>query len=143
MLCSPSAHFSRRTLLRAAGASGLLWLTPIAERLARAQEEAPRGKPAKSVIVLWMEGGPSQLETFDPHPNSDVSFGSKAIDTAMPGIQLGEGFEQIAELMPHIAMVRSVISKEGDHERATYNVKNGWRPDPTLIHPSLGAILTH
>jgi hypothetical protein len=120
-----------------------LWLTPIAERLARAAEAAPRGQAAKSVIVLWMQGGPSQLETFDPHPNSAVSFGSKAIDTAVPGIQLGEGLDQLAELMPHVSLVRSIISKEGDHERATYNLKNGWRPDPTLIHPSLGAILTH
>jgi hypothetical protein len=45
--------------------------------------------------------------------------------------------------MPEIALVRSVVSKEGDHERATYNVKTGWRPDPTLIHPALGAVLCH
>src|SRR5690606_22029783 len=102
-----------------------------------------RGKPAQSIIVLWMQGGPSQLETFDPHPNSGVSFGAQAIDTAAPGIQLGAGFEQLAEQMPQIALVRSIVSKEGDHERATYNLKTGWRPDPTLVHPSLGAILTH
>lgn len=141
--CHSVDHFSRRTLLRAAGASGLLWLTPIAERLAKAEEAAPRGKPAKSIIVLWMQGGPSQLETFDPHPNSAVAFGAQAIDTAVPGIQLGAGFEQLAEQMPHVALVRSIVSKEGDHERATYNLKTGWRPDPTLVHPSLGAILTH
>src|SRR3954467_10031551 len=96
--CHSNEHFSRRTLLRAAGASGLLWLTPIAERLARAAETAPRGKPAKSIIVLWLQGGPSQLETFDPHPGKQVSYGSKAIDTATPGIQLGEGFDQLAEM---------------------------------------------
>lgn len=141
--CNSADHFSRRTLLRAVGASGLLWLTPIAERLARAADAAPRGKPAKSIIVLWLQGGPSQLETFDPHPKSAVAFGSTAIDTAVPGIQLGQGFDQLAELMPHVALVRSVVSKEGDHERATYNVKTGWRPDPTLVHPALGAILTH
>jgi hypothetical protein len=141
--CHSNDHFSRRTLLRAAGASGLLWLTPIAEQLARAADEAPRGKPAKSIIVLWLQGGPSQLETFDPHPGKPVAFDSKAIDTAVPGLQLGAGFEQLAEQMTHVALVRSIVSKEGDHERATYNVKTGWRPDPTLIHPSLGAILTH
>lgn len=141
--CNSAEHFHRRTLLKAAGASGLLWLTPIAELLARAEEKSPRSKPARSVIVLWMQGGPSQLETFDPHPGSAVAYGSKAIETAVPGIQLGEGFDQLAELMPHIALVRSLVSKEGDHERAVYNVKTGYRPDPTLIHPALGAILCH
>ena len=67
--CGSLSHVNRRTLLKAAGLSGLCWLTPLAERLARAADDAPRGKPAKSVIVLWMQGGPSQLETFDPHPD--------------------------------------------------------------------------
>ncbi len=141
--CLSADHFSRRTLLRAAGASGLLWLTPIAEMLARAEESAPHGKPAHSIIVLWMQGGPSQLETFDPHPGSKVGGESKAINTAVKGIQLGEGFHQLAELMPDLTLVRSIVSKEGDHERATYNVKTGYRPDPTLVHPSLGAVLCH
>jgi hypothetical protein len=56
---------------------------------------------------------------------------------------IGEGLPLLAEQMDHIALVRSVVSKEGDHERATYNVKTGYRPDPTLQHPSLGAILCH
>lgn len=141
--CHSTDHFTRRSLLKVVGASGLLWLTPIAEHLARAAEAAPRGKPAKSIIVLWLQGGPSQLETFDPKPKSAVAFGSGAIETAAKGIQLAEGFDQLAELMNDVALVRSVVTKEGDHERATYNVKTGWRPDPTLVHPSLGAILTH
>jgi hypothetical protein len=45
--------------------------------------------------------------------------------------------------MHHVSLVRSLVSKEGDHERATYNVKTGFRPDPTLVHPSLGAIVCH
>src|SRR5687768_16464891 len=77
--CGSFSHVIRRTLLKAAGLSGLCWLTPLAERLARAAEEAPRGKPAKSVIVLWMQGGPSQFETFDPHPDPDskIAGGTK------------------------------------------------------------------
>src|SRR5262249_58912142 len=57
---------------------------------------------------------------------------------------------QIADLLPHTAreihglcVIRSMISKEGDHERGTYLVKTGYRPDPTIVHPSLGAIVTH
>jgi hypothetical protein len=147
--CFSSSHLSRRTLLQKTAAGvGLAWLTPIAEQLARAEEAAPKGSPAKSVIVLWMEGGPSQLETFDPHPETEIGgrdpmSAVKAIDTAVKEIQIGEHYPRVAEQMEHISLIRSVVSKEGDHERGTYTMKNGWVPDPTLIHPSLGAILCH
>jgi hypothetical protein len=45
--------------------------------------------------------------------------------------------------MHRATLVRSMVSKEGDHERATYNMKTGWRPDPTLVHPAIGAVLCH
>lgn len=140
--CGTKSHFSRRTLL-AAGAMGATWLTPLATALARSAEKSDEKKRPRSVIVLWLQGGPSQLETFDPHPGSDIAADSKARDTAVKGIQLGEGFEQVADLMQDISIVRSVMSKEGDHERATYNVKTGFRPDPTLVHPSIGSIICH
>lgn len=140
--CGPD-HFHRRTLLKAAGASGLCWLTPLAEVLARASEAAPRGMPAKSVIVLWMAGGPSQLETFDPKPDSNIAAGTKARKTSAKSVQIAADYEQLADQMHQVSLVRSVVSKEGDHERATYAVKTGYRPDPTLIHPSIGAILCH
>ena len=141
--CGTAEHWNRRTLLKAAGAAGLAWLTPLADRLARAAESAPRGDRPQSVIVLWLQGGPSQLETFDPHPGSEAAAGSTAIATAVRGIQLAAGFEQLAEQMKSVSIVRSVVSKEGDHERATYNMKTGFRPDTTLIHPSLGAVVAY
>jgi hypothetical protein len=128
----------------ALGLSGISWLTPLAERLARADELAPQHRPAKSLIVLWMAGGPSQWETFDPHPGTKSSHDStKAIKTAAKDIQIADNLPLIAEQMDSISLVRSLISKEGDHERASHNVKTGYRPDPTLVHPSLGAIVCH
>ena len=141
--CGSLDHLSRRTLLKLGGLTGLMWLTPIAQLLARAEERAPRGKPARSVIILWQAGGPSQLETFDPHPDSKISFGTKAIKTSVPGIQLAEGFSCLAEVMNDISLVRSVVSKEADHERAVYNMKTGYRPNPTIVHPSIGAVVCH
>lgn len=141
--CGSSDHLSRRTLLKLAGASGLAWLTPLAQLLARAEETAPRGKPARSIVVLWMAGGPSQLDTFDPHPVSKASDGAKPIRTAAPGIPLAEGFGRLAEVMGDVALVRSVVSQEADHERAAYTMKTGYRPAPTIVHPSVGAILCH
>jgi hypothetical protein len=127
----------------ATGLGGLAWLTPVAHLLGRAQEKASAHAPAKSVIMLWMAGGPSQLETFDPHAGKTIAGDTRAINTSVKGVQFAHGLPQVAEVMHELTLVRSMVSKEGDHERATYNVKTGYRPDPTLIHPSIGAVLCH
>ena len=143
--CDGSGYISRRRLLHTAGFGGLAWLTPVAHWLARAQQkDLPRAQ-AKSVILLWMAGGPSQLETFDPKPNApeEIAGGTGAIETSIKGVQFAEGLPRVAEVMDELTVVRSMISKEGDHERATYNLKTGYRPDPTLVHPSIGAVVCH
>ncbi|MFP6904860.1 MAG: DUF1501 domain-containing protein [Verrucomicrobiota bacterium] len=138
--CHTPDHTSRRTLLKAVGLSGISWLTPLSHLLARESEAKDM---AKSVILLWLDGGPSQLDTFDPHPGTKIGGETRAINTALKGVQLAEGLEQTAELMQDISLIRSVTSKEGDHERAAYNMKTGYRPSPTVVHPSMGAILCH
>ena len=139
--CGSREHFSRRSALKLLGLSGLAWLTPLGEMIARAGEK--QDQQAKSLILLWLDGGNSQLETFDPHAGKNIAEGTGAIETNVKGIQLASGMERVAEQMDSIALVRNVVSKEGDHERAVYNVKTGYRPDPTLVHPSIGALLTH
>jgi uncharacterized protein (DUF1501 family) len=133
---------TRRGFLRLAGLAGATWLTPVSHLLARAAEGP--GKPqAQSIILLWLQGGPSQLETFDPHPDTRIAAGTGAIPTAVKGIQFAPGLEQTADQMGSLAVIRSLVSKEGDHERGTYTMKTGFRPDPTVVHPSLGAICCH
>ena len=63
-------------------------MTPLADALAVRSERS--GERPRSIILLWLQGGASQLETFDPHPDSEVSYGAKAIRTALPGVLLGE-----------------------------------------------------
>lgn len=133
----------RRQFLKWSGLGALSWLTPVGQLLARDAERAGRGAPAQSIILLWMAGGPSQLETFDPHPDSDIAGGTRAIATRIKGVQLAEGLPLLAEQMESISLVRSMVSKEGDHERGTYLMKTGYRPDPTVVHPSIGAICCH
>lgn len=128
--------FTRRAFL-----ANFAWLTPLGLQLARSAEASK--EPPKSVIVLWLSGGPSQLETFDPKPGTRIAAGSTAIDTAVKGVQLGAGFDRLAVEMGSVALVRSLVSQEGDHERGTYFLKTGYRPDPTVIHGSLGAIICH
>jgi hypothetical protein len=139
----PHHPFDRRRFLQLAGLGALSWLTPVGQILARAAEKAGEKDQAQSVILLWLGGGPSQLETFDPHPGTEIAGDTQAIATAARGIQLAQGFEQLAEQMESVALVRSVMSKEGDHERGTVLMKTGFRPDPTVVHPSIGAICCH
>ncbi|MDF1658364.1 MAG: DUF1501 domain-containing protein [Verrucomicrobiales bacterium] len=139
--CGKPEHLSRRTLLRSAGFAGLSWLTPLSQLLAIGAEKSP-SRP-KSVIVLWMQGGASQLETFDPHPNSKISFGSTSIKTAVKGIEFGAGLDQTAEIANEFSVLRSVTGDEGDHARAIYHTKTGFRPFPGVVHPSTGAIMSH
>ncbi len=141
--CGSAAHLSRRTLLRWGGAAGMAWLTPLSRILAREAEVAPRGKPARSVIILWMAGAPSQLESFDPHPDSAIAYGGRAIGTAIKGVKLGEALPQVAAQLGDVTLIRSMMSKEADHERAVYNMKTGYRPNPTVVHPSIGAVVCH
>jgi hypothetical protein len=135
------AHWSRRSLLKSSALAGLGWLTPLAHQLARGAEAT--GRRPKSVIVLWMEGGMSQLESFDPHPGRAIAYGGRAITSAAKGVSFGAGLPLTAEWANDFSVLRSVTSKEGDHSRATYNVKTGYRPFPNLVHPSIGSILCH
>ena len=131
---------SRRDCLRASAGLGLSFLLPALDLKAA---NARGGERKKSVIVLWMAGGPSQLETWDPHPGTEIGGSTTAIDTKLPGLQIASLFPQMAEQIQHLNVIRSLTSKEGDHERGTYMLKTGYRPDPTTLHPSLGAIVSH
>ena len=134
-----AVSFSRREFCRISSLSTLAWLSAGAMTLA---DSVPRNKRKrhKAMILLWLKGGPSQFETFDPHPGIAAGGPTKALATAVPGIELAEGLPRVAEQMESIALVRSMVGKEGDHGRGRYLMKTGYRPNPTVIHPSIGAI---
>lgn len=140
ILPSSAALLNRRGLLALAGAWGVSWgASLLSPRQARARGlERPT-----SLLTIWLSGGPSQLETWDPHPGSVIGGDTQAIDTSLPGVQIAGFYPQLAEQLAHLNVLRSLVSKEGDHERGTYLVKTGYRPDPTLVHPAVGAIVAH
>ncbi len=131
-------ELSRRDFLQLAAALGVSFALPGLEGRA-ADERGSHRK--KSLITLWLDGGPSQLETWDPHPGALIGGPTKAIDTKLPGLQIADLYPHVAEEIHHLSVIRSLVSKEGDHERGTYLLKTGFRPEPTLKHPSIGAIL--
>lgn len=96
-------------------------------------------REGRSMILLWMSGGPSQLETFDPKPGTANGGPTKAIQTSVPGIQIANGWERTARVLPHLSVLRSMTNKEGNHQRATYQLHTGYVPSGSVKHPSLGA----
>ena len=98
-------------------------------------------KRQMACILLWMNGGPSQLETFDPKPGTDHGGETKAIDTAVPGIKIAEGWSRLAGVMDDVAIIRSMTNKEGNHQRATYQLHTGYSPSGTVKHPGFGSVV--
>jgi hypothetical protein len=137
---SPRSDHSRRDFLRhsAAGLGVSLsgWLDVLATRA------AATGVTHKSCILLWMDGGPSHLDTFDPKPDApeNIRGDYRAISTSVPGIQISEHFPKFARLMHDAAILRGMTTSEGAHGRARYYMHTGYREGSGgLVHPSLGA----
>ena len=97
-------------------------------------------KRQMACILLWMGGGPSQLDTFDPKPDHANGGSIKTIETAVPGIRIAEGWEHTAKVMNDVALIRSMTNKEGNHQRAAYQVHTGYAPTGTLKHPNIGCV---
>jgi uncharacterized protein (DUF1501 family) len=129
---------SRRTFLRglAAGsaAAALSWKDNVALHAAELR------KRGMACILLFMTGGPSQLETFDPKPGKDTGGPTKAISTAVPGIEIAEGWTNVAKAMKEIAIIRSMTNKEGAHPRAQYQLHTGYIPSGAVKYPTFGSI---
>lgn len=139
--------FSRRDLLRIAAASlgGVScsgWLPKIAAA-AEAQAQLGKDRP-KACILLWMQGGPSQMETLDPKPGHKNGGPTKSIKTAVPGIEIADNLPGLAKQMRDVALIRSMKTREGDHGRATQLMMTGYRPMGGAIeYPVLGSLVSH
>src|SRR5262245_17770130 len=96
-------------------------------------------KQGRSCILLWMAGGPSQFETFDPKPGAETQGPTKAIATSVPGLHVAEHWPMMARRMNDVALIRSMTSSEGNHGRATYLLHTSYSPSGGVTHPGLGS----
>lgn len=95
---------------------------------------------AKRVIYLFMEGGMSHLDTFDPKPENKEAQGPvKAIGTNVDGIRVTEYLPRLAKQMHHIALLRTLSHSQGNHEPGQYKFRTGQDEQPGILHPALGA----
>ena len=98
---------------------------------------------AKTVIELWMWGGPSQLESFDPKPDASADYnnGLKAIPTNVPGLSIHEWWPELAKCADLYSVIRTMTHPHFGHETATYLMQTGRNPGGGDVYPAIGAVI--
>lgn len=136
---------ARRDFVRIGGLSALGLSLPALLQLRSGQgAEATKAK-AKSCIVIWLDGGPSHLETFDLKPDapSEVRGPFASIPTAVDGIRICEHLPKLAERMKQAALIRSLTSPLGEHNLGTHYLLTGYAPTPAIEYPAIGSVVGH
>jgi hypothetical protein len=131
---------SRRDFIRVGGLSALGLSLP---GLLKANAAPAPGKKDISCILLWMGGGPSHIDTFDPKPDApaDIKGAFGAIPTNVSGIQLSEHLPKLAKQMDKFSIIRSVTSPDGTHETATHYLLTGYPFSPAIEYPGYGSVV--
>jgi len=104
-------------------------------------QEGTRASRARRLVLLWMAGAPSQLDTFDLKPGAPTGGPFREIETAVPGIRICEHLPQVAQEMRRLSLVRTVHSSDPNHETATYFLHTGYRKAPDTMHPHFASVL--
>ncbi len=100
-------------------------------------------KRHKAAIMLWMGGGPSSMDIWDLKPGAPTGGPFKQISTSADGVAICEHMPLMAKQMHHMAIVRSMSTREADHMRGRYYMHTGYVPNPNVEHPSYGAVISH
>ncbi|MEQ1851819.1 MAG: DUF1501 domain-containing protein [Chthoniobacteraceae bacterium] len=135
---------SRRDAMRVglAGTAGML----LADRLGtRAFASTPPAK-AKSVIQIWMWGGPCHIDTFDPKPDAGSDFCGplkSPIATNVDGVRISELLPRLAKLADKYSIIRSMTHNNNGHETASYMVQTGHKSGDGEVYPCIGAVVSH
>jgi len=131
-------HFMKHA---AAGAAvtvpGLSFLTNL-----RAQA-ADLKKKGKSLIILWMQGGPATIDLWDMKPGHPNGGQHKPKPTAADGVQITEHLPKVAQQFKNLSIIRSLSTTEGDHNRGTFLMNTGRAPSPLIDYPSIGSVLAY
>jgi hypothetical protein len=97
----------------------------------------------KSVIILWMGGGPAAIDIWDLKPGRPTGGPFTEIQTTAPGVRISQHMPKVAEQMRHLAIIRSLQTSEGDHNRGRQLMHTSYTPNPAIAFPSIGAVASH
>src|SRR5262245_7897118 len=130
---------SRRDWLQGAalglGAGVTGWMPALAHALEGSSNR-------RHCVLLWMTGGPSQIDTFDMKPGHANGGSFREIDTAVPGLRFSEHLPKLAQMADRLAILRGMSTREGDHGRGTYLMRTGHMPEGAIQFPTLGSLLS-
>ncbi len=132
----------RATLQGGLAAAAGLWL---GEQLRRPAIASARSAKAKAVIQIWMWGGPSHLDTFDPKPDAGYDYCGplkSPIKTNVTGIHIGEKLPLLAKQADKYSIIRSMTHSVNAHETASYMVQTGHQPGGKIVYPAVGALVS-
>ena len=97
----------------------------------------------KSCILMWMGGGPPTIDIWDLKPESKNGGEFKPIDTAASGVQISEHMPETAKMFQDLSLVRSMSTREADHGRGRYYMQTAYVPNPTVVHPTFGSVVSY
>jgi uncharacterized protein (DUF1501 family) len=140
MWCNRSEHaLSRRGFL--AGSAGLATggLLGLAN-FARPETAAQLASQQQRVLVVWLSGGVSQLETWDPKPGTDTGGPFQTIPTSVPGTHICELLPHTAKHIHRLALIRGINTAEDDHAKGSVIMHTGRRTEPGITYPHLGSV---
>ena len=147
-LMNPGPHRNRRDCLRL-GLGALLGGGLVDALRLRAQAAAAGGGPAQSCILIWLDGGPSHFETFDPKPEAPAEIRGEfsTIPTKVPGLYFSKNVTKLAAVADKLAVVRSIRHDQGNHGAGNHYMMTGAPPRIPVgcgsfvsFHPSLGSV---
>jgi Protein of unknown function (DUF1501) len=146
MFCTDHV-LSRRNLLTVGAFGGLTLCNFFRLQKANADQkkyESVEGK-AKSVIFIFLPGGMSAQESFDPKVYAPLEYRGPmgSVDTVLPGVRFNEQLHRTAAIADKLVVCRSMTHGEAAHERGTHNMFTGYRPSPALQYPSMGSVVSH
>src|SRR5215218_8842961 len=142
--CGSGAHaIDRRAILGGALAAGATLAADMTGLNALAAPDVNKAlkKSQKRVILLWLAGGASQLETWDPKPGATTGGPFRSIQTDVPGLRISELMPKMAQRMKTTAVIRGLNTKNGDHDSAARTMMRGRRDEAALRYPDLGAVM--
>ncbi len=138
---TPLGMTRRHFMKHAAGAGALLGSSlAMGHSLQLHAQELKKNR--KSAILLWMGGGPATIDLWDLKPGASTGGPFKPISTS-GDVQICEHLPMMAQQMHNLAIVRSMSTREADHDRGRYYMHTGFVPNPNVEHPSYGAVLAH
>ena len=138
---TPAGMTRRHFMQHAAGASAMIG-TSLAVGHSMRVHAAELQKHHKSAILLWMGGGPATIDLWDLKPGASTGGPFKPISTS-GDVQICEHLPMMAKQMHNMSIVRSMSTREADHDRGRYYMHTGFVPNPNIEHPSYGSVLSH